>query len=85
MKSHPAGSSQVSLVRELRASQESNWPRFDFICIRQKYSLIAVTTMKNAMVVTLCGLQFSAESEYYWDRGTGNVAHFCDHHGNEIR
>lgn len=82
---HNIGSNQVSPVRELRASWESNWPRFDFICIWQKYSLIAVTTMKNAVVVTLCGLQFSAESEYYWDWGTGNVAHFCDHHGDEIR
>ena len=26
-----------------------------------------------------------ANSEHNWDRGAGNVAYLCDHHGDEVR
>ena len=37
------------------------------------------------LLYVLCSLQLSAQSEYHWNRGAGNVAHFCDHHCDEVR
>ena len=33
----------------------------------------------------LCSLELSAQSENHWNGGAGNVAHFCDHHRDEVR